>query len=45
VIIAEDYHYDDTRNFKLFIRFFTFFDCSNQMSIISVRKYFEAVAV
>jgi len=46
-------YYDDTKNVKLFIRFFHFFDCSIQMSITSVRnktfsyckKYFEADAV
>jgi len=33
-MIAEDY--DDTKNIKLFISFFHFFDCSNQMCITSV---------
>jgi len=50
-MISEDY--DDTRNLKLFIQFFHFFDCSNQTTITSVRnkifsfckKYFEADAV
>jgi len=50
-MIAEDY--DDMKNSKVFIRFFHFFVCSNQMSITSVRnkifcfckKYFEADAV
>jgi len=35
-MIAEDY--DDTKNLKLFIRFFHFFYCSNQTNIISVRN-------
>jgi len=35
-MIAE--YYDDTKSLKLFIRFFHFFDCSNQMSITSVRN-------
>jgi len=42
--------YDDTKSHKIFNRFFHFFDCSNQTSIISARskivsvckKYFEA---
>jgi len=46
-------YYDDTKNVKLFIRFFHVFDCSNQMSITSVRnqifwyckKYFEAKCI
>jgi len=51
-MIVEDH--DDTENLKLFIRFFHFFDCSNQTSITSVimsnifsfcKKYFEADAV
>jgi len=50
-MIAEDY--DDTKNLKLFIRYFHYFDCSNQTSITLVRnkifwlrkKYFEADAV
>jgi len=50
--MIEDY-YGDTKNLKLFIRFFHFFDCSNQSGITSVRnkifsfckKYFEADAV
>jgi len=33
-MIVEDC--DDTKDLKLFIQFFHFFDCSNQMSIISV---------
>jgi len=36
VIIAEDY--DDTKNFKIAIRFFHFFECSNQKSIASFRN-------
>ena len=31
-------YYDDTKNVKLFIRFFHFIDCSNQVSITSVRN-------
>jgi len=30
MMIAEDY--DDTKNLKLFIQFFHYFDCSNQTS-------------
>ena len=46
-------YYDDTKNLEFFIHFFHFFDCSNQMSITSVRNkislfcktYFEADVV
>jgi len=46
-------YYDGTKNVKLFTQFFHFFDCSNQMSVTSVRnkipwyckKYLEADAV
>jgi len=31
-------YYDDTKNLKLFIQFFHFFDCSNQTGITSVRN-------
>jgi len=31
-------YYDDTKNLKLFIRFFYFFDCSIQTGITSVRN-------
>jgi len=31
-------YYDDTKNVKLFIHIFHFFDCSNLMSITSVRN-------
>jgi len=34
--------YDDTKNLKLFIQFFHFFDCSNKTSITSER-YFDTV--
>jgi len=51
IMITE--YYVDTNNLKPFIRFFHFFDCSNQTSITSVRnkifryckKYFVADAV
>jgi len=42
-MIAENY--DDTKNLKLFIRFFHFLDCSDQMSITSVKKHLEEEAV
>ena len=35
--------YDDTTNLTLFIHFFHFFDCSNEMSITSVTRYFDSV--
>jgi len=35
--MIEDY-YEDMKNVKLFIRFSHIFDCSNQMSITSVRN-------
>jgi len=35
-MIAEDYN--ETKNLKLFIRFFHVVDCSNQTSITSVRN-------
>ena len=41
-MISEDYH--DTKNHKLFYRFFDFFDCSNQTSIIQLEaRYFHSV--
>jgi len=36
-MIVEDY--EDTKNLKLFIKYVHFFDCSNQMSITSVRIF------
>jgi len=46
-------YYDDTKNLKLFIRIFNFFDCSNQTGTTSVtnkifwfcKMHFEADAV
>ena len=45
VVIAENY--DDTKNLKLFNRFFHLFDCSNQTRITSVieTRYFDSEKV
>ena len=43
-MIPEDY--EATRDFKIFIRIFHFFDCFNQTSITTVRlqtRYFDSV--